>query len=212
MKLFEIAGVLLLSMVLTSCYAYNEFADHNKKTEAILKSVIQKADTISKSNALVQNEYVTEGSGSNIQMYIDSIRKISEVYLADMPLLTTKKIRVKHHSYVKKRTAFIQHEAASSERHLQITAEMVSTIYALSHVPATDPKTGAVLKETLQKVEGINTATDKKLKDGTLENSSATAIKTYTDTIREQTIRHMKEDSIINATPGKHKHVNDITA
>ncbi len=210
-QFYFVSAVVLLSALFSSCYLPNELTDENKRTEEILQNTLQRIDTISKSNNTLQQDYVAENGGNKIKIYTDSLRVRTEKYKKEMTFLTQDKIRERFLPYVEERTAFIQREAENNFLQVQVAEELLATIYALTHVPDMGKQTGAVLKETLKKIDDINTATDVKVKEDKLDGNSATVIKNYTDTIKNETIRHLKEDSIINNTPGKHKNVNDIT-
>jgi hypothetical protein len=201
---------LFITTIFSSCYVVNELANENKQTVTLLQNILQKIDTIQKSNNVLQQEYVVTAGGTNIKVYTDSIRYRTHRYLTELNFLTQKKIHEFDVTSAGERTKLIRREAENNLLQLQVAEELLATVYALSHVPA-GSQTGAVLKETLQKIDNINTATDAKLKDNTLDGNSAVIIKNYTDTIKNKTLQHIREDSIISNMPGKHKNLNDIT-
>jgi hypothetical protein len=210
-QLYFAAAGFFISALFSSCYVTNDLVNENKQTAVLLQNILQRIDTVNKSNTALQKEYVSENSSSKIQVLTDSIKYRTERYLTEMNFLTKNRIHESDLSYANERTAVIKKEAENNFLQLQVAEELLATVYALSHVPA-GSQTGAVLKETLQKIDDINTATDTKLKENTLDGNSAGIIKSYTDTIKNQTLRHIKEDSIISNMPGKHKNLNDITA
>jgi outer membrane protein OmpA-like peptidoglycan-associated protein len=210
-QLYILSAVFFVTAFFSSCYVANELANENKQTVTLLQKTLQQIEAIHQSNNNLQQEYVVANSGNNIKSYTDSIKYRTQRYLAELNYLTKEKIHEFDIANAKERTAFIKREAENNLLQLKVAEELLATVYALSHVPASS-QTGAVLKETLQKIDNINTATDEKLKDNTLDGNSAIIIKNYTDTIKNQTLRHLKEDSIISNMPGKHKNLNDVTA